>query len=245
MNDCPGRKHGLVVALRSRWVVAPPRQPTPASGDLELDRVLRMHLEIRLVRVRRLELLELLCEAGVIVVAVRLRDGLLVLVDDDREAVVADDDRDLGVGRIGAARFSLPFLLHLEPRQLRPHRCNEQERDHAGQQIDVGHQKQLGVDVLPTTAPTSVDRETHVNLRRDDRRTGCVRDAVSTAPSRSRIAREWARVSVMSKDSEVRPRVPRKLLSVANPLVPRPIRNDHGWRRGFCARARREEGAWP
>src|SRR5882724_4748873 len=130
---------------------------------LELDRVLRCDLDVALVRVRVLELLELVGELLVVVLIAALRDGLLVFARDEVEALAVDDDDQLDdlLGRRLLAGLPLALLVRLEARQLRPDGGDEQERHHAGQKIDVRNQVQVGVDGLLAALATSLDSYRH------------------------------------------------------------------------------------
>src|SRR5262249_27376457 len=49
----------------------------------------------------------------------------------------------------------------LEPRELRPDRGDQQEGDHAGEQVDVRNEIQLGVERLLAAAAPALDRNSH------------------------------------------------------------------------------------
>jgi hypothetical protein len=67
-------------------------------------------------------------------------------------AVAVHDDGDLSGPADQSVVRSLPALIDLQPRELRPDGGDQQERDHAGEQIDRRNQVQFGVERLAVAA---------------------------------------------------------------------------------------------
>src|SRR5450432_1585233 len=120
-----------------------------ADQRVEDDAVLREDLEVRAVGVGLLDGLQLVDEARVVERAAAFRDGLLVVLDDQVEGIRAHEHGDAQVID-GAVSFllPLPLLRHLEARELGPDARDEQERHHAGEQVDVRNQVEIRVDGL-------------------------------------------------------------------------------------------------
>src|SRR5437899_2246651 len=119
-------------------------------------RVLRLDRDRALVEKARFQRLQLLGERAAVEPSVQLRDVEARPRHHQLITLVVEQEPHLdGALLLGLRLRRPPAARHLEPGDLRPHCRDQKEADAAGEQVDEGHQVQLGVQRL-LSAPAGV-----------------------------------------------------------------------------------------